>query len=538
MTSTRLRPVTAPLPLRRGVGRVRASVRNAWRGLLSMRTALILLFLLAVASVPGALLPQRSLNAAKVDAYIAARPAVGPLLDRLRLFDVFSAPWFAAIYVLLSVSLIGCLLVRTWEHGKALRTAPVPAPRNLERLPHHATLSTTRDLDEATAMTRRQLKGWRIERRQSVGDRAGEVTLSAERGYLREVGNLVFHFSLVGLLVAVGVGKLVGYEGQLIVLADGGPGFCNTSPAGYDTFRAGLTGDGTGLEPFCVRVNGFTADYLPTGQAVKFVAPIDYQAGQDLQTNTWRSYDLRVNDPLRVGGERVYLLGHGYAPQFTVTFPNGESRTEALQFKPVDPTTLLSDGTLRFDPPAGLYPNADARRRNQIAVTGLFAPTASFTGTILTSAFPGLKDPAVAVDILQGDAGLDSGKSQSIFALDPQLEQSGRLVRQARVNLRPGEASTLPDGTTVRFDSTTEWVSLQTSYDPAQQAVLVFAITMTAGLMASLLVKRRRVWIRLIPAGDGTRMSVGGLARTDPAGWGEEFGQLCTALHHQLDKGG
>ena len=36
-------------------------VRTAWRRLTSMRTALILLFLLAVAAVPGSLLPQLSL---------------------------------------------------------------------------------------------------------------------------------------------------------------------------------------------------------------------------------------------------------------------------------------------------------------------------------------------------------------------------------------------------------------------------------------------------------------------------------------------
>ncbi|MDT7776429.1 MAG: cytochrome c biosis protein, partial [Pseudonocardiales bacterium] len=36
-------------------------LRNTWRGLVSMRTALFLLFLLALAAMPGALLPQRSL---------------------------------------------------------------------------------------------------------------------------------------------------------------------------------------------------------------------------------------------------------------------------------------------------------------------------------------------------------------------------------------------------------------------------------------------------------------------------------------------
>ena len=113
-------------------------LRNAWRGLTSMRTALVLLFLLALAALPGALLPQRSLNQRLVDAVPRRHPRSRPSLDRLGFFDVFAAPWFAAIYLLLMVSLVGCVLPRTVEHATALRGRPVATPRNLARLPHHA----------------------------------------------------------------------------------------------------------------------------------------------------------------------------------------------------------------------------------------------------------------------------------------------------------------------------------------------------------------------------------------------------------------
>ncbi len=109
-----------------------------WRSLTSMGTALVLLFLLALAAIPGALLPQRGLNAAKVDDYLAAHPLIGPWLDELQAFDVFSSFWFTAIYVLLFVSLVGCLAPRTIEHARSLRATPVAAPRNLARLPKHA----------------------------------------------------------------------------------------------------------------------------------------------------------------------------------------------------------------------------------------------------------------------------------------------------------------------------------------------------------------------------------------------------------------
>jgi len=531
---TRAAPPSAPR-------RMWALVRNSWRGLVSMRTALVLLFLLALGAIPGALLPQRSLNVSKVNDYIGRHSFLGPIFNKAGLFEVFASPWFAAVYVLLFVSLVGCIIPRLFDHLRALRSQPVATPHNLSRLPHYERTEIDADVEATAELVQRRLKRWRTIRRSGSSSEGTttEITISAERGYLREAGNLVFHLSLVGLLIGIAAGKLFGYEGQVIMIADGGGGssFCNTSTAAYDSFRAGLSEDGTGLEPFCVRVNSFEANYLDSGEANAFQAKIDYQYGASLASNTWQPYNLKVNDPLRVGGERVYLLGHGYAPEFTVTFPNGETRTDTVQFKPADPTTLLSEGALRFDPPAGMYPNVEDRRRNQIAIEGLFAPTADLNGTLLGSSFPGMRDPAVAVDIYKGDSGLDSGKPSSIFSLDPQLAASGRLVKQKRVNLKPGESVTLSDGTKVQFGQVKQWVSLQTAHDPGQVYVLVFAVTMTLGLLVSLLVKRRRLWVRLVSgpdedSGDSRRTVVqfGGLARTDQAGWGEEFATLTTEL--------
>ena len=504
--------------------------RAGWRALTSMGTALVLLFLLALGAVPGALLPQRSLNESKVDIYLLEHPVLGEVFDRLQLFDVFSSFWFTAIYVLLFISLVGCLTPRIIEHIRSLRAVPVPAPRNLGRLPRHAEITVAGDPAAVADRISRQLKGWRRVTRRTDG----AIEISAEKGYLREFGNIVFHFSLMGLLVAVAVGKLFGYEGNVIVIANGGPGVCSASPAAFDSFRAGNNVDGTSLYPICLRVNDFQARYLPGGQATSFASNIDYQAGADLASGTWRPYRLEVNHPLRVGGDRVYLQGHGYAPTFTVTFPNGDSRTQTVQFRPDDPRTLLSSGTLRFDPPAGLYP-PDQRRRHQIAITGLFAPTQQLDGKLLSSRFPAANDPAVAVDIYRGDAGLDTGKPQSLFTLDHALIAQKRLNKVERVNLTVGQEVRLDDGTVVRFDGAEEFVNLQVSHDPGQVWVLVSALTMMAGLVVSLIVRRRRVWARITPDATSTRpgtvnVELGGLARTDNSGWGEEFDKLIRRL--------
>jgi len=510
-----------------GLLRLLALMRNTWRTLTSMGTALVLLFLLALGAIPGALLPQRSLNEFKVEQYIAEHPTIGPWLDRLQAFGVFSSFWFTAIYVLLFISLVGCLTPRLIEHARSLRATPVPAPRNLSRLPKHHTADVDGDPQQLTDTISAHLKGWR----RTVRKDGDAIEISAEKGYLREFGNIVFHFSLLGLLVAVAAGKLFGYEGNVIVIADKGPGFCSASPAAFDSFRAGNTVDGTSLYPICLRVNDFQAHYLPSGQAVSFAANIDYQAGADLNSDTWQPYHLKVNEPLRVGGDRVYLQGHGYAPTFTVTFPDGQTRTQTLQFRPESQITMLSSGAMRFDPPGGSYPNADERRKNQIAIQGLFAPTEQLDGALLSSSFPALNDPAVAVDIYKGDTGLDTGKPQSLFSLDPKLIEQQRLTKKARVNLKAGQETRLDDGTIVRFDGAVPFINVQVSHDPAQIWVLVFALTMMAGLLVSLVVRRRRVWVRLTPAGPGTvSVELGGLARTDNSGWGDEFERLTQRL--------
>ncbi len=504
--------------------------KAGWQWLTKMRTALVLMVLLALAAVPGALLPQRSLNKDKVAEYISATGKTAEIFDKLQLFDVFSSTWFAAIYVLLFVSLIGCILPRSWDHYKALRTAPPRAPKVLSRLPNHVVGEVAQPEDKVKDSLRTEFKSWTFHETEAKDDRAGAWSLSAEKGYLREFANLVFHLALVGILVTVAAGRLLYYEGQVIVVAGSqNSQFCNSAVSNFDSFRHGPIFDGTGLTPFCVNIKDFNAEYLDNGQAVHFESNIDYADAETamLPTDQWEHDELRVNHPLRILGDRVYLQGHGYAPTFTITWPNGEKVTETTQFRPDDLTYFLSSGAMRWDPPADMYPDLLDRRQNQISIQGLFAPTAEFTGdngALLSSSFPAMNDPAVAIDVYRGDTGLDAGRSQSIFSLDSAQLHNGSMQKLDRVNLREGEDVELDDGTKIRFDGAQEFVNLQVSRDPTVLWVLGFALLMLVSLVGSLRIKRRRFWVRLTPTDEGnTRVEIAGLSRTDSAGWGTEF---------------
>ena len=522
-------------------------LRKAWHWLTSMRTALALLFLLALAAIPGSLLPQRDLNESNVTDFIESHGKVAEIYDKLQLFDVFSSIWFQAIFILLMISLVGCIIPRSWEHYKAWKTPPTRAPKYLDKMPLHAEGHSEHSPEEIEEATRKLLKKWRVSETSAENDRAGLKSFSAERGYARELCNLIFHVALVAILVTMAAGRMVNYEGQVIVVTESGSQgkeasleqsteFCNTSTSNYDSFRAGSLFDGTGLHPFCFVAHDFTADYLDNGQAEMFTSNVSYAEGDDIYTDhsSWKDYELSVNHPLRLSHNRVYLQGHGYAPTVTVEWPNGEKRTQTIQFRPDDMVRFLSSGVMRFDPPAGMYPDLFERRQNQIAIQGLFAPTAQWSGEngqLLTSAYPGLTDPALAIDIYRGDAGLDTGTAQSIFDLDSSLVHSGQLQKIDRVNLSQNESVTLDDGTKVTFNGASQFANYQISYDPFQKWVLVSALLMLVSLVGSLVIKRRRIWVRISPAADGgTDIQMGGLARTDRAGWSEEFYAVHRAL--------
>ena len=257
----------------------------------------------------------------------------------------------------------------------------------------------------------------------------------------------------------------------------------------------------------------------------------------------WKSTTLAVNHPLRLNGDRIYLQGHGFAPQVTLTWPNGETRTQMVQFRPTDVFTFLSSGLMRFDPPAGMYPDLEERRQHQIAVEGNFAPTARWSGPNgdqLQSAFPSMDDPAMSVDLYVGDAGLDTGRPQNVFVLDQSLVADGRLEKVQRVQLSPGEETTVDTGdgeVKVRFDGAAEYANYQISRDPTQVLALISTAIMLGALAGSLAIKRRRIWVRLrpCPRSSGTsammtEVEIAGLARTDRAGWGREFQEIAAAI--------
>jgi cytochrome c biogenesis protein len=475
----------------------RELTRWFWRQLTSMRTALFLLLLLAIAAVPGSLVPQRGVDARAVEAYFLDHPKSAPTLDRLGFFSVYTSPWFSAVYLLLMVSLVGCILPRSFVYLRALRARPPKAPRNFSRLPASATFETDASVEEVLAAGRRALGRARVD----VVD--GE--LSAERGFLREAGNLVFHISVVVVLVGVAFGTLFGYRGSAVVTE--GHGFSNALTQ-YDEFGSGSLFRPDQLPPFSLDLDDMTTKFQPLGSQ-QAGAPRLFRArgtytrepGADAEP-----FDITVNHPLQVDGTSVFLVGQGYAPVLKVTDANGDVVfNEAVPFLPSD-STYTSTGVVKV---------GDSEPE-QLGFQGFFLPTAA-TGNdgASVSIYPAAANPLLGLFVWHGDLGLDEGTPQSVYILDKsKMEQYKQDNGKGfRVSLAPGQAQKLPDGSTIEFVDLKQFARFQISSAPLVQVPLIGIVAGLLGLVTSLSIKPRRTWIRARRDGSRTVVDVAVLDR-------------------------
>ncbi|MGJ9373068.1 cytochrome c biogenesis protein ResB [Nesterenkonia sp. CF4.4] len=479
---------------------VKGMLRWAWTQLTSMRTALMLLLLLAVAAVPGSIFPQRVQDSFAVNTWIEDNPGVGEVLDFLQFFDVYSSIWFSAIYLLLFISLIGCILPRAKKHWQQITSAPPRTPRRLERLPESGALELQSEaagdaqdgpgaetaLHDAAAILK--ARRYRVEVR--------ETSVGAERGYLKETGNLLFHVSLVGVLICVALGSMFSYRGQKILVED--ESFVNALVA-YDNFYPGAYFSEDQMQPFSVSLDAFERVFdrestTHFGQALDFTADVTTRLGADGEPQT---EELKVNQPLTMDGARVFLVGNGYAPEVTVRDGDGEVAFSGPVVTRPEDEVYTSMAVIKA-------PDASPE---QLGFVGLFLPTSQDAGDgLAVSVDPELGNPELQLNSYYGDLGLDDGLAQNVYVLDTESLETlnSRELDAGGIVLSPGETYDLPeDMGSISFDGVKDYIAIDIHYNPAQQGVLIFALTALGGLVLSLFLRRRRAWVTVetTPAG-------------------------------------
>jgi cytochrome c biogenesis protein len=498
-----LRPPAArpERPLQPGLG---DTLRQAWREYRSMRTALVLLVVLAAASILGSLFPQEGISPQRVDLYFTDHPALAPVLERLGLFDVFGSAWYMAIYLALLGALVACLVPRTRALVRVLRSRP-PRGGDLARYRTRASFSTPAAPEEAMATARRVLHRHRYR----LADHGGGQ-LAGEKGYLREVASMLFHVSLLVLLVGLAYGKGYGYRGQAAIVE--GETWANAR-VGYDSFSPGRFFGAGDLAPFQLRLDDFTNSFHPNNTPKEFVSQL---TALDLDGHQLQAQRVAPNRPMTVDGVRIFQSDYGYVPIVKVTDAKGRellAPQEVLTLR--DPATEWSTGAVKV---------TSATPQVGLELT-------MFTGLVTAPDCPGgapfcndprLVRPVLVVLAYKGD--LQANKAQSVFTLDrSRLEPLG----DRPLLLVPGQSRKLANGMTVSFTGLKQYSVLTLARDPGVPVVAVAAGLLLLGLIPSLYVTRRRVWVRADPDGaGGTRVELAGLALQGKAAFEAELARL------------
>jgi cytochrome c biogenesis protein len=471
---------------------LRGWLRWIWRQVTSMRVALILLLLLALGAIPGSVLPQQPREPVKVAQFIEDNGWWGQLLYKAGFLDVYGSAWFTAIYVLLFASLIGCIIPRCITHYRDMRAPVSAAPSRLDRYEVHAAGDASDAPADAVGRVARALRPtpgfWgtftgyrvRIDERLKRGEK--QTALAAEKGHIRELGNLVFHVSLVGILICVGLGAAFTYRGQAIIVE--GRSFTNSVVA-YDTFNSGRLFNEDSLEPFTLRLDEFHSQFSLAGRPESFAADVTLtEPGRQPRQAT-----IKVNYPLGVDGANIYLQGNGYAPDLTFTDSDGN---------------VAFSGPVIFIPKDGFYTSTgvvkvpDVTSGEQVGLKATLFPTAVGEGSDMISLHPDLTNPVIQFTAYTGDLGLDDGVPQNVYKLDEThlSPVRGDDGQQQTFTIAPGQTVELPDGLgSLTWNDTYRYAAFDIRADPSLPFLLFFAITALGGLALSLFGARRRIWI-------------------------------------------
>jgi cytochrome c biogenesis protein len=490
---------------------LRQSVAMVWRTLRSMRTALILLFLLAMASVVGSLIPQIPNSPERAASYQIEHPFWGLFFRRAGFFDVFGSWWFALIATLLFVSLVACLVPRTRAHLRSIRQPPVQA-RELDAFPQYAQRRVSVRPDAAITLSQTVL------RRRLFRVTRAPTSLAAEKGAARELGSLLFHWAFLLILVGAVYGKGTGFTGRAAIVE--GQTWTDAQ-ANYDgEIRSGrfFSWDFSGTQ---VRLLDFEDSYRRTGQPMDFVSRIELTGADG--TPLGRT-DVRVNHPADVNGLRIFQYAYGWAPVITIH----------------DGDRVLFDGPVIFtqDPaPEGVgqlalpwrgvvkLPSLDPQVGMEIVLWPDFYAYLQFQATGEPVAMTEAHDPFITVQAYRGPL------------TDPSLSGLETATMTAWENVFVGQGQTKElgddgDGTmlTVSFPELRQYSVLQVSRDRGVWIVLAAAILILLGLLPALYTSRRKLWVRVETDGDGTLLTVGGLALQRKEQFEEEFAKLVDEL--------
>jgi cytochrome c biogenesis protein len=326
------------------------------------------------------------------------------------------------------------------------------------------------------------------------------------------------------LLLGAMIGHSFGFTGQVNVVE--GESFADTRLSYLGAAEPGRFFPDDGHGGFLVELDDFTVDYFPdpeaeaAGQAA--LVPRDFVSTVTISTagRPAATEQIRVNHPIAVDAMKLYQIRFGFAPRLEVRNRNGtELYAGSVQ--------LIEEGGFAW---TGVAKVAAFDPDNQIALELVLLPDAAFSDDgFPISRTPEARNPRLAAVLWFGELGLDRNIPPREFD-----RENGRRLEQPLI-LAPGETGVFDElGLELSFPELPYWSGFQVSHEPGRGLLLAGSMLMLVGLLPSLYAYRRRIWVEARPDGEGSIVTLAGVALQRKPTFAEAFDALADGLRTDL----
>jgi len=455
-----------------------------WSFFASVYLTITLLVLTVVLSIVGTFIPQQ--DAAREFAQ-GIPPGLASFLQTMQVFDLFHSVWFFLLMLLLSLNLIVCSLNRWPLTWKQFRGAPFTGDEEglfrglgTERifLCDEDVVTMAGRLESLLSRRYRQ-----ISRNQEKGD---TVIIYGERGRYSRFAVYVVHLSLQLLILGALTGAFWGWEGYVNI------GEGETA----DTIDL-KGGKGTKALPFTIRCDKFVVEFYKNG------APKTYRSDLTFlkEGKTFYQGPVLVNHPVSLGGVRVYQASYGSSPdgRASLAFVRDGQEEKTIKVGSGESFSLPGkEGTVQI-----------VRLEENLMQMG---PAVK----LLVNSGPGEVSFWVFqhIDKIRE---MNPGVTEQVPMFNP------ALFKPYRFSLR---------GIEERY-----YTGLQVTRDPGAPLVAAAAVLMMVGLIGTFFSSHRRIWIKIQPAGEKTRISIAARSNKHPVVLDREVSQLAERIKVNLEKG-
>jgi cytochrome c biogenesis protein len=447
-------------------------MRSIWKFFESVKLAIVLFIILALASILGTLIPQGRTAAE----YAARYGSLSGLFIKLQLTNLYHSAWYIAILFLFVLNTVACTLAR---FGAKWRRAFSPSleaeAKSLQAMRIKDRVRVPRPLAETAAGLRTELASRRY-RLKTTGDGA-RLTGVAQKRRLGLFGSDTVH---VGLLIILAGGVISGF----------------TSRRGEMPLRVGQTA-GVPHAEFQVRLDKFETEYYPQGGVKDWKSTLTVvENGADVLTRV-----VEVNHPLAYKGYSFYQTRYGW---------DWDRPRLGIQIrKPADPAYLrtLSIGV-------GERQAVEDPDFTHLSVRRFVPDFVIGEGNEVQTRSYQPNNPAALIEVWKGEERVYAGWS---FAKYPDFGE-GHQVGQTAFSfvLKSYEAP--------------QYSVLEAAKDPGVPLIWLGCIVMTAGFFLAFYWHPREIRILLEETQGRTEALFGGIASKGRETFQSEFDSLIESL--------